>query len=139
MPLETVQQNMKFLFHPILVHFPIAFYFLEFFLLVLWRAKRDENYLRFSLFSFRLGYGFMIAAMVAGLIDAGGIDHITGRVRTHFLAAASVFALYTMRAFFWRFAKKNDKHYQLTHLLFAASGNILVAITGYFGGVLVYG
>ena len=81
---------------------------------------------------------FMIAAMIAGLIDAGGIDHITGGVRTHFLAAASVFTLYTVRAFFWRFAKAEDKSYQLTHLLFAASGNILVAITGYFGGMLVY-
>lgn len=131
--------NVPFLVHPILVHFPIAFYFLELVLLLFWIAKQDPNYLRFALFSFKSGYVFMILAIIAGFVDAGGFDHITGRVRTHFFAASSVFALYTVRAFFWRFAKADEKFYQPTHVLFALAGNLLVAITGYFGGVLVYG
>ena len=126
-------------FHPIVVHFPIAFYCLELVLLLFWISKKDENYLRFALFSFRLGYLLMIAAMVAGFIDVRGLAHIKGRVRTHFFAALSVFILYTVRAFFWRFGNMEDRNYRLTHVLFAATGNVLVALTGYFGGLLVYG
>lgn len=125
--------------HPIAVHFPIAFYFLELILLLFWLASKDEHYLRFALFSFRLGYLSMVLAMIAGLVDAGGFANITGGVRTHFLAALSVFILYTLRALFWRFGNRLDRHYRLTHVLFAGAGNILVCLTGYFGGLLVYG
>ena len=133
------EHELNFLFHPILVHFPIAFYFLEFVLLLFWLAKQDESYLKFALFSFKSGYFFMILAMIAGLRDAGGFGEITGRVRTHALAAASVFAIYTARACFWRFGKTEDRFYKLTHILFVVVGNLLVALTGYFGGLLVYG
>lgn len=133
------EHGLHFLFHPILVHFPIAFYFLELVLLLFWIKKTDPVYLRFAFFSFRTGYIFMILAMIAGVVDAGGPDDIQGRVRTHFFAAVSVFILYTIRAFFWRFAKAEDQHYKTAHLLFAFAGNILVALTGYFGGILVYG
>lgn len=125
-------------FHPIVVHFPIAFYFLELILLLFWISKKDDHYLHFALFSFRLGYLLMIVAIVFGFLDAGGFAHITGGVRTHFLAALSVFILYTIRAFFWRFGNTGDRNYRFTHVLFAAAGNILVALTGYFGGLLVY-
>ena len=80
----------------------------------------------------------MILAAIAGFLDAGGLAGIKGGVRTHFFGAASVFALYTLRAFFWRFGNVQDPSYQKTQLLFAFAGNILVAITGYFGGLLVY-
>ena len=125
--------------HPMLVHFPIAFYFLELILLCGWAKRRDENYLNFARFTFRLGYLFMILAIVMGFLDAGGIPGIQGRVRTHFFSAASVFVLYTIRAFFWRFGNVQDPSYQKTQLLFALTGNILVVMTGYFGGLLVYG
>ena len=124
--------------HPISVHFPIAFYFLELVLLIFWGVKRDSNYLRFARFSFRAGYLFMIVAIIVGLVDAGGIDGITGRVRTHFFAAASVFALYTGRAFFWRFVKEDHPFYRFGHITLSLVGNLLVALTGYFGGLLVY-
>ncbi|MBI1977734.1 MAG: DUF2231 domain-containing protein [Candidatus Omnitrophica bacterium] len=124
--------------HPIAVHFPIAFYFLELILLTFWLAKKDEGYLRFARFSFRLAYLGMILAMIAGLIDVGGIQNITGKVRTHVIAALSVFILYTVRAFYWRFAKIGDRHYAMTHFLFSLSGNMLIAMAGYFGGMLVY-
>lgn len=131
--------SIPFLIHPVLVHFPIAFYFLELVLLLFWIARQDLSYLRFALFSFRAGYVFMILTVIAGFVDAGGFAHITGRVRTHVFAAASVFTLYTVRALFWRFARADEKSYPLTHILFALAGNLLVAITGYFGGMLVYG
>lgn len=131
--------GLHILFHPVFVHFPIAFYFLELILLIFWFVKRDPNYLRFARFSFRSGYLFMLVAIVAGLIDAGGINGIVGHVRPHVYAAASVFVLYTARACFWRFAREEQEFYKHAQLLSALVGNILVALTGYFGGVIVYG
>ena len=132
------EHEMHFLFHPMLVHFPIAFYFLELVLLVLWTSKRDDSYLRFALLSFKFGYFFMIVAMAAGLKDVGGISNITGAVRTHVYGALSVFAFYTVRAFLWRSTRGAIPAYRFTHLFGAVIGNVLVLVTGYFGGRLVF-
>ena len=126
------------LIHPIVVHFPIAFYFLELLFLLFWRLKRDDQFLRFARFSFRLAYLSMLVAMTAGLIDVKGIQNVTGHVRTHALSALTVFGFYTLRAFAWRFVKPGDKHFAATQILFALTGNILVAITGHLGSELVY-
>ena len=130
---------MKFLLHPIAVHFPIAFYFLELVLLLIWFAKNDFQYLKFASFVFKVAYGSMLIAMAAGLYDTGGFGGIEGGVRVHFFSAISVFIISTLRALFWRFGKPQQNHYRLTQILFALAGNILVVITGYFGGLLVYG
>ena len=124
--------------HPRFVHFPIAFYFLELLLLVFWRFKKDEQYLRFARFAFRLGYVCMVLAMGAGLFDVKGVQNITGKVRTHVFSALTVFGFYTLRVFAWRFVKPGDKHFAATQILLAITGNILVAVTGDFGGDLVY-
>ena len=125
--------------HPPLVHFPIAFYFLELVLLIFWMLRRDEACRRFALFSFRIGYLFMIAAMLAGYRDTGGWANITGSVRRHAVAALSVFAVYTVRAFLWRFVKEDQPFYRWIHLAGSLAGNVLVVLTGYLGGYLVFG
>ncbi len=130
---------MKFPIHPITVHFPIAFYFLELILLFIWFSKRDPQYLKFASFVFKIAYVSMLIAIAAGFYDAGGFAGIEGGVRVHFFAAVSVFIVSTLRALFWRFGKPEQNHYRASQMLFALAGNILVAITGYFGGLLVYG
>ena len=129
----------KFPFHPPLVHFPIAFYFLELVLLILWAAKKDEHYRRFALFTFRLGYLAMMAAMLAGLKDTGGIEGLGGKVRPHFYAAMTVFCFYTLRAIFWKFGKENSTRYAFLLIASAVLGNFLVTLAGFLGGRLVYG
>lgn len=123
--------------HPAIVHFPIAFYFLELFLLFLWIARREPAYRRFAFFSFRLGYLTMLLAMGAGLLDAKGIQGVTGRVRTHAYAAVCVFVLYTLRAVLWRFAGER-RFSKWIHLLGAVVGSLSVVLTGFLGGRLVY-
>jgi len=102
-------------------------------------VKQDLEYRRFALFSFRLGYMFMIVTIISGLIDAGGFSNIVGDVRNHFFAAMSVFIIYTIRAFYWRFASGDYKYSPSMNVMQAVAGNILVAFTAYFGGILVYG
>ena len=116
------------LFHPILVHFPIAFYFLELVLLLLWKGKKDPAYLRFALFSFRLAFGLMLVTMTAGWFDAHGW---VKPVRRHGTVAFITAGCYTLHALLWKWEK--------TRLPSAILGNVLVAVTGFFGGELVYG
>lgn len=127
------------LFHPAAVHFPIAFYVLEFLLLIFWVVKRDDAYKRFAAFTFRLGYLAMLVAIGTGLYDAGGFDGIIGKVKPHFFAALSVFILYTARALFWKFGKKESTMYSKIQLVGTAAGTALVLWTGFFGGEIVYG
>ncbi len=127
--------------HPIVVHFPIAFYALELVLLLFWRAKKDMAYRRFALFTFWAGYFTMLAAPITGYIEVGSWDKIFQfePIKRHFLAAASVVIFYTLRAVVWKKIKEGNARDSWIHVAGALIGNALVAITGFFGGLLVYG
>ena len=125
--------------HPVLVHFPIALYFLELVLITFWIAKKDEHYKQFARFAFRFAFLMMLAAMFEGLEDAGWFAHMKGRILIHASLATSVLILQTARGFFWHFGKEGDSSYRWTHFLFSGAGNILIALTGFYGGLLVYG
>ena len=128
--------KIDFLFHPPLVHFPIAFYFFELLLLFFWTARKNPDYLRFARFSFLTGYVFMIPTLIAGWTDAGGFVPL---VRTHALFAASVALVYTLRLFYWWKGRPEQINYQKIQLAGAIIGYLLVIITGFEGGELVYG
>ncbi len=123
--------------HPALVHYPIAFYFLELALLILWQTKRDPAYLRFARFSFKLGYLFMLVALASGFIEAGGFQGIVGKVRPHAFGAVSVFTIATIRLILGRFASKENPSRAIL-IAGALILNIAVMTTAFFGGELVY-
>lgn len=124
--------------HPIFVHFPVAFYFLEMVMLIAWSVKKDAFYWRVSRVAFGWGYGLMFAAIAAGLWDIGGPANIRGTVRTHVLGASVVLALTTVRAFHARAAATNPERHRALLLAGAVAVNIAVLITGYFGGLLAF-
>ena len=121
-----------------LVHFPIAFYFLELLLTAAWVFKNDESYKRFAEIAFSVGYFFMLVSLASGYITAGGWPHIQGIARKHFLAAGSVFIFYSARFLYKRFADSKSGVFQKVQIAGAVIGNILVAYTAYLGGLLVY-
>ena len=125
----------EILFHPPLVHFPIAFFVLEFILLGLWFRRGDPAYRRFALFSFRLGYGLILPTMIAGLVDAQGLPPM---VRPHFLSALSLFLLSTVRAFQWRFQRREGRKGAAFLLAGSLLTCLVVGVTGYFGGKLAF-
>ena len=125
--------------HPMFVHFPIAFYFLEFVLLVLWRVKKDETYRRFAAFTFWMGFFFMFVAAASGLYDAGGPSGIHRKVKTHFIAAVVLLIFYAVRALYWRLGKKDAPSYASLQIAAAAIGYLVVILTGFLGGRIVYG
>jgi uncharacterized membrane protein len=120
------------------VHFPIAFYFLELFLIGLWIIKKDQAYQRFSYLSFKLGYALMLAAMTAGLVDVGGIGNIRGMVQRHVVAALTVFIIYSLRGIFYWKTNHAQNDYRVWKLVGAVVGSVAVGYAGYLGGLLVF-
>lgn len=128
------------LFHPVFVHFPIAFYFLEAIFLILWVTKVNDEYKRSALLIFRLAFVSMLISLATGWIDSGGIKNLKGDVARHFTAALFLAFYQTGRAFLWRHSGKlRHRVYQKLQIASSAAGFGLVMIAAYLGGKLVYG
>jgi uncharacterized membrane protein len=123
--------------HPISVHFPIAFYFLELLLLVLWTIKKDPAYRRFALFAFKAACISMVVSIVTGWFLVKGFEGIQGKVKPHFFSALCLLVVSASRALLWK-ASKDEKNGKAL-LLTAVVGFAIVMLTAYFGGDMVYG
>lgn len=126
-------------FHPVFIHFPIAFYVLECFLLFLYFFKKAGHYRHFALFVFRLAYLIGIVAMITGLRDAGGFGKLKGDVLDHALLAGALFVWNTLRAVYWRVGKETNPKNAILLLAGAVVSVLLTLLTGLEGGELVYG
>ncbi|MBI3313697.1 MAG: hypothetical protein HYZ83_05640 [Candidatus Omnitrophica bacterium] len=127
--------------HPMIVHFPIAFYILEAVLHIFGKIKKDPVFRRFAFFTFWAGYGMMLAAWITGYFEGGGLATILKheRLEDHFTAATTLLVFYTFRAGVWKAIKPASSADKWIHLTGALIGCVVVAVTGYFGGLLVYG
>ncbi len=132
--------------HPMLVHFPIAFFFLSFFFDLLWtvfRRRRDTDWLAKSgtLIMF-LG---IIAAVMAGL--AGWISEhyvhwtaTTAPVVNLHLHLAELTTTWYGLLWLWRIAnlRKLTGWRFRVYMIGAIVGILLISYTGYLGGEMVY-
>lgn len=130
-------ETAQIFYHPVFVHFPVALFIFEFFLIQLWLFTKKENYRDFAFFTFHMAYFFTPLAMAAGYIDAGG--HMTNLIRTHFNFAVGVFVLQSLRLLMWQ--KLKGTGFMLKGLWFytlALLGVAALLLTAHFGGKLVY-
>ncbi len=127
-------------FHPLMVHFPIALCFFEFFLLALAAFKKDIAYLQFARLTFYVLTAGLAAALISGYHDAGGhiADLFAGGVKPHFFAACSLTALTAVRFVLWRQFSPSHPRCVVVHLCGSVLMMAAVSITAYFGGELVY-
>lgn len=126
------------LLHPIVIHFPIAFSFFETFLIALGIHKKSETYRHFAALTFKSAFFLIFLAAATGFYDAGGIGKAWGveEVREHLLAASSAIFFYVLRFFLWRAQPKIKPS---VFLALAVLNSLAIAVTGFFGGELVYG
>lgn len=128
---------MDILFHPYLVHFPIAFFFLEALLLGMWIWKRDDKYESFAYLILKLAMLSMPFVMLAGYIDAGGI---IPKVQLHFYSASTLFVLGLIRLIIRvklgsRMWQSKARNIFVTLLII---GVVVTGLTGHLGALMVY-
>lgn len=125
------------LYHPYLVHFPIAFFLLEALLVLIWARTRNAKYQDFAYLTFRLGLVATVVAMIAGYVDAGGLNPM---VRTHFYSALCLLVVNLVRwALFGRYRWNlyTSRTLGMGWFLLLVSVALVIA-TGHLGGELVY-
>lgn len=125
--------------HPVLVHFPIAFFFLEAVLLLRWFMGKNPAHKTFALFVFKLAYVSLPLVIAAGIADAGGFSGITGAVKAHFISGILLFAFSTVRALYWKFGRETSTAHPFWLVGGSAVEVLLVLWAGFLGGGLVYG
>ncbi|HTL46554.1 MAG TPA: DUF2231 domain-containing protein [Verrucomicrobiae bacterium] len=127
-----------FLYHPPLVHFPIAFSFLEFLLLVLGRVKKNDEYFRFAFLTFVLCLLSLPFVVGAGFVDLGGFAGLRNdRVQRHVFSALTFAVINLIRIPRWRQARQNPGASWASLAAGAAASALLAGLTGYFGGFLI--
>lgn len=135
----------KTLFHPFLVHFPIALCFFEFFILGLSRFKKENGggceTLCFARLTFHVLAVCLIATLIAGWHDAGGTleDLFQSGVRPHVYSAGVLSVIVAGRLALWkRFHPGHPQSFRV-HFIGSMVMMIASAVTAYWGGELVYG
>ena len=137
MEIPWVKVEGRYLFHPYLVHFPIALFVLEAFLVFLWIVRRDEKYENFSFFVFKTAVLTFPFVMLAGYWDAGGL---VPRVRTHFILAATFFIFNSVRlSIRWKMGPQLWRGgWRVIYPALVLISVLLTILTAHFGGKLVY-
>ena len=126
------------LFHPLLIHFPIAFFFLEAMLVVLWLRRKEEMHEKFSYFTLKLTVALMPFVMFAGLKDANGLPPM---VRTHFYFATALFVNSAARLLVrWKSGPGLwTGKYRTIYSVWVFLGLALTVLVGYLGGKVADG
>jgi uncharacterized membrane protein len=128
-------------FHPMTVHFPIAFYLLGVLLTVayLWRGQAD--YERFAYWGFILSWLATIMASLVGLIDQSQLELTDPRrnnVNTHITAGVALLVISGLLVYVrFRWADVLTRHRWL-YLSLMALGVLAVLATAWLGAELVY-
>jgi nitrite reductase/ring-hydroxylating ferredoxin subunit/uncharacterized membrane protein len=128
--------------HPMLVHFPIGLFLLSFFLdLASLAFPFVPNLVRGSFYAMLLGVITALLAAVPGFVDYTDIrsDHPAKRIATiHLMLNLIVVALYGINLGV-RYPPLVDQRITGTPLIFSLGGIVLLFVSSYLGGSLVYG
>lgn len=128
--------------HPMTVHFPIALYLLGVLLtlLHLWRGNAELE--RFAYFSFVLAWIATVVASVFGLIDQSQLavdDPRQQTVNNHITSGVALMVVGGL-LIYMRFRWPDVLHrHRWPYLGLMALGVVLVSVTGWLGGELVFG
>ena len=127
---------MRFLFHPLVVHFPVALWLTSFLFDLLYARTKERFFKTASTYLIGLGLVGAVVAMVTGFVDyvplvAEGVGQaFVDQHRVHsVLAYASTLVYLGIFLARWRRPMSSA-----VYLASALVGAALIAITGYFGG-----
>ena len=129
-------------FHPMTVHFPIAFYLLGVLLTLvyLWRGQAEVE--RFAFWSFSVSLLATLVASLMGLIDQSQLDMSDPRrvvINNHITAGVMLLIITGLIVYLrFRWADVLAGPYRWAYLGLMALGVVTVLTTAWLGGELVY-
>jgi len=129
-------------FHPMFVHFPIALYLLGVLLTLGYLWRRVPDYERFASWSFVLAWIGVAVAALAGLIDLGSLapdDPRRDVINRHITSGVALLIISGLVVYFrFRWPNVLTTSRRWTYLALVAAGVVVVVLTGWLGGKLVY-
>lgn len=129
-------------YHPLFVHFPIAFYFLGLLMTGLYLWRKNGEHERFAYWSFFLSWLAAIVASLVGLVDRGQLAYDDPRNQTldQHITQAILFiilsGLVVYMRFRWSDVLLGSRRWLYLGLLLL--GTAAIVATGWLGGELVY-
>lgn len=129
-------------FHPMFVHFPIALYLLGVLLTLGYLGRRVADYERFAYWAFVLAWMGVAAAALAGLIDLGSLapdDPRRDDINRHITSGVALLIINGLVVYFrFRWPDVLTGSRRWAYLALMAAGAVVVVVTGWLGGKLVY-
>ncbi len=129
--------SIPFHLHPVIVHFPIALFISALGLEILSLIFKKEGFHQAAWYNYILGIAAAFAAVLSALIDGETLKHTV--FYTHRALGYWILGVAFLSSTVLFFAKK--KSLQIFRILFLISLiviSLLVSVTGYYGGRLVY-
>ena len=128
-------------FHPLTVHFPIAFYFLGVFLTLVYLWRNQPEYEHFAYLIFLLSWLTAGAASLVGLIDQNRLevaDPRRAQLNLHITAGVTLLIINGLVVYMrFRWPDVLTRH-RWPYLGLMTLGIIAVVATAWLGGELVY-
>lgn len=127
-----------FYFHPLIVHFPVALFITALGMEALSRILKKEALHQAACYNYLLGILGSIAAVLAAWWDGQVLEHqvfYTHKTLAYWtvgLALACAVILFLVKR------RKSKKVFRIIFFIFLLLTAVLVSITGYYGGRLVY-
>lgn len=128
--------------HPMFVHFPIVLYLLGvlFTLGYLWRHTPEFE--RFAYWIFLLSWIGAAFAALAGLVDLGSLapdDARRDSINKHITSGVALLIINGLVVYFrFRWPDVLTSSRRWAYLALMAAGVVVVVVTGWLGGILVY-
>jgi uncharacterized membrane protein len=129
-------------FHPVVVHFPIALYLLGVLFSAGFLWRRSPDYDRFAYWAFVLAWISVGVAAVVGLVDMGALapgDPRRISLNNHITAGVGLLVINGLLVYYrFRWANVLTSARRWQYLALMAVGVVVLVITGWLGGDLVY-
>jgi uncharacterized membrane protein len=129
-------------FHPMTVHFPIAFYLLGVLLTLIYLGRGNKEFEQFACWSFILSFIGTIVASVVGLIDQSQLnlnDPRRAAVNNHITASVALLIINGLLIYMrFRWPTVLSGKYRWAYLGLMALGVVAVLTTAWLGAELVF-
>jgi len=129
--------------HPFVIHFPVALFTASSIFIGLYLSEKEAAFEKAAHYCMIFGYIGAIGALITGSIDFSHLAETDPRqsaVALHAYCGVSLLFIYGIEIWLRRkYPKILEGSRRWFYIAVAALGNVMVFVTGWLGGRLVYG